>query len=153
VIGIGGAAAGDDGVGLVVLDVLREARALSGVELIKVAEPTALVDLVEGAGLVVLVDAVVGACSAGDVMVLRAGALEQGGAQPLSSHGVDVAAALALARVMHGETALGDVWIVGVGVRRIERGTVGLSPAVASAVPRAVDAVLECLASYLISMS
>jgi hydrogenase maturation protease len=146
VIGLGGAAAGDDGVGLAVLDALRAARVPPGVELMKIAEPTALVDLVEGVGLAVLVDAVVGAVSAGELVVIDARALEHGGARPLSSHGVDVVSALALARAIHGAAAPREVWIVGVGVSRVDRGTVGLSPAVTAAVPRAVDAVLACLA-------
>lgn len=147
VIGLGGAAAGDDGVGLAVIDALRAAaRVPHGVELVKVAEPTTIIELLEGVGLVVVVDAVVGGARTGQVVVLDACALERGGARPLSSHGVDVASALALARAVHGPAALRKVWIVGVGVSRVDRGAIGLSAPVAAAVPRAVDAVLACLA-------
>ena len=154
VIGVGTRAAGDDGVGLAVLDALRDAEVPSGVELRQVSEPLALVELLDGAEHVVLVDAVLGAGATGEVLVLRPSALAGARAFPLSSHGVSVATALALSRSLGAgqrrSRSARDVWIVAVriGLSLVVRGSMGLSPAVTSAVPRAVEAVLERLRSF-----
>ncbi len=60
VIALGQPAAGDDGVGLAVLEALR-ARNIEGVELCAVAEATAMIPLLEITTPVIVVDAAVGA--------------------------------------------------------------------------------------------
>ena len=66
VIGLGQRVAGDDGVGLCVLDALEQDPP-AGVELCRVADAAQLVELVQGAERVVVVDAAVAAGPPGTV--------------------------------------------------------------------------------------
>ncbi len=145
VIGIGRASAGDDGVGLAVVDALRAAPLGSGVELCNVAEPTALIPLLEGASRVVLVDAVVGAGRAGEVLALSADDLDDAAPRLFSTHGVSVAQALALARALAPDGPSADVKIVAVCIARPTGPAHGLSTEIAAAVPRAAAAVVACI--------
>ncbi len=145
IVALGQRAAGDDAVGLAVLDALRRAALPPGTELVEAAEATALVDLLVTDRPVVVVDAVVGPGRIGEVLALDAGALATSTDRPVSTHGVDVAQALALARVLSPETAARSIAIVAVRIAPPARFTHGLSDAVAAAVPRAVSTVLACL--------
>jgi len=72
------------------------------------------------------------------------GALEARGLASVSSHGLSVGQALALARATMSEAAsVPEVRVVAVTTARPVRGTQGLSPAVAAAVPRAALLALE----------
>lgn len=142
VIGLGQPAAGDDGVGVAVLDALRAAGAPDGVTLAHVADPAALVDLLAAGVPAVLVDAVAGGAP-GEVREVAPEDLAAGTAA-CSTHGLDVAQALALARALHPGRAR-PVRIVGIGIARPSRPALGLSPAVAAAVPRAVARVRAML--------
>jgi hydrogenase maturation protease len=145
VIGIGQAAAGDDGVGIAVLRQLG-ARALPpGVAIFEIAEATGLIPLLETRDTVILVDAVLGEGPPGEVIELEADALDDFSAKPLSTHGVDVAQAIALARTLFPDSAAPQVRIVGVRIAPPARYVHGLSPEVAAAVPRAVAAVCSRL--------
>jgi hydrogenase maturation protease len=133
VVGLGQAAAGDDGVGLAV------ARTLAGrgIEIRESADASVLLGLLEAGRRVVLVDAVI-ADPPGAVLRLDAGALASGPA-PLSSHGLGVAEALELARTLYGSDVAAEVAIVGIAIAPPAGLRLGLSPAVAAAVePAAV---------------
>lgn len=144
VIGIGQAAAGDDGVGLAVLDALRDERLPAGLDLdlVSVPEPTALIPLLDGTARVILVDAALGAGAAGEIVSLPDSALEGRGPRLFSTHGVGVAQAVALARALSSEAMATNVWVVAICIDRPDGLRHGLSPAIAAAVPRAVAAVL-----------
>ncbi|HEU4729411.1 MAG TPA: hydrogenase maturation protease [Kofleriaceae bacterium] len=129
VVGIGQAAAGDDGVGLVV----AEALAARGFETRQAADASVLLPLLEAARRVVLVDAVVGGGAPGSVSRLAPAQLASG-PTPLSSHGLGVAEALELARTLYGEAAGSRVDIVGVAIARPSGPAFGLSAEVAAAV-------------------
>jgi hydrogenase maturation protease len=138
VVGFGQWRGGDDAVGL---EVVRALAPIEGVEVREAVEPSELVELAVGVDLVVVVDAVVGAGERGSVVRLEPEQL--GRARTVSTHGIDVPTALALARATGREPA--RVAIVGVAIDTAERGAVGLSPAVARAVPRAVEMVRAIL--------
>jgi hydrogenase maturation protease len=152
IIGIGQESAGDDGVGLAVVRRLR-AQAPAGVELHEVAEASALIPLlgpssgssspvtIEHGGTVVIVDAVVGGGAPGEVLDLAPEEIAARGLRPLSSHGIDVAQALALSREL-APCVNSCVHIVGVSIERPSGPRPGLSPAVALAVPRAAALAL-----------
>jgi hydrogenase maturation protease len=149
IIGLGQQAAGDDAVGLAVLDWLRTRRAASDrlleeVELMVAAEASALVPLLETPAEVVVVDAMLD-LPPGEVREFAPEDLARGGPQPLSSHGVGVGQAIALARLLAPETVSPSIRIVAVTVMRPERYEHGLSPVVAAAVPRAAERILELL--------
>jgi hydrogenase maturation protease len=144
VIGLGQAAAGDDQVGLAVIEHLREAGASGRVELLVAAEPSALLPLLETAVPVVLVDAVL-AAPAGQVLMLEPEELEQRGLSTMSTHGLGVAQAVALARLLSPAAVSPSIHIVAVSISRPERFQQGLSPEVAAAVPRAAEHILRTL--------
>lgn len=144
VIGLGQSAAGDDQVGLAVIEHLRETGAPEGVELLAAAEPSALLPLLETPAPVVLVDAVL-AAPAGAVLVLEPEELEQRGLSTMSTHGLGVAQAVSLARLLSPAAVSPSIHIVGVSISRPERFREGLSPEVAAAVPRAAEHVLRTL--------
>ncbi len=137
VIALGQSAAGDDGVGLAVLDALR---GTAEVELVHAAEDSALVSLLATPVPVVLVDAVVGG-RPGEVVELEAEELAASGVRPVSTHGLGVGRAIALARVLTPEAVSPAIRIVGITIARPARYAQRLSPEVAAAVPRAAARV------------
>lgn len=148
-IGLGQHAAGDDGVGLAVIDHLR-ALAPPGVELIAAREATELIPLLETAGPVVIIDALVLDGSApGEVVTIDAMALavpRPGGPRAVSSHGMDLGRVLALARLAAPRGSIAArIHLVGVTIAPAARGAVGLSSAVRAAVPAAARVTLACL--------
>ena len=143
VIALGQEAAGDDGVGLAVLAALREHRLPPDVELARAAEESALIALLETDASVILVDAVA-AGRPGEVVELVPGDLEVGARGRLSTHGIGVLPAIELARLL-GDRFTPSIRIVAVAVARPTGYGRQLSPAVAAAVPRAVDRVLALL--------
>ena len=141
VIGLGQAAAGDDGVGLAVLDALRARGVPADVELVQAAEDVALVSLLETCTPVVLVDAVLGT-PVGEVLELSTADLAGRSARAVSTHGLGVPDAVALARTLAPDTVSPSVRVVAVTIERPTGYAQCLSPAVAAAVPRAVERVL-----------
>jgi len=143
VIGLGQPAAGDDGVGLAVLDALRGTPLPRDVELVAAPDASALVDLLAGADSVVLVDAVLGG-TPGAVLDLAPEDLARRGAPTFSTHGISVPQAIELAQVL-GDGPPPALRIVGVVVERPSAPGVGLSPAAAAAVPAAAARVRALL--------
>ena len=142
VVGIGQLAAGDDGVGLAV------ARELAGrgVAVRESADASILLALLEAGHRVVVVDAVAGGGPPGSVIRLAPDALGNG-PTPLSSHGLGVAEAIALARMLYGPRIVAEMAIIGIAIDRPRAHVVGLSPAVAAAVCPAAALVAELASS------
>lgn len=144
VIGLGARASGDDGVGLVIVDQLR-ALATPGIDLVQVAEASAVIPLLATSLPVVIVDAVViDRCGAGHVVELDADSLPHE-VRAVSTHGLGLARALAMAQLLADCVAL-PIRIVGVTIEVPAEPAFGLSAAVEAAVPSAVAAVLRYLA-------
>jgi hydrogenase maturation protease len=144
VIALGQPCAGDDGFGPAVLEHLRELAAPDRLELIHVTDATALVPLLATDAPVLLVDAVLGD-PPGRILEIAPDELAGAGFQPVSSHGLDVAAAIRLARVLHRQEISPRIRIVGVTIARPLREHDGLSSVVAAAVPRAAERILALL--------
>jgi hydrogenase maturation protease len=143
IVGVGQRLAGDDGVGPAVIERLRGETLPADVALVEVREPSALVPLfAEQEGRLVIIDAVIGT-PPGEVRTLDLAALETAALTSVSSHGLSVGQALALAAATRAPAAaVPDVRVVAVNIGRPKRGTVGLSPAVAAALPRAAALAL-----------
>jgi hydrogenase maturation protease len=143
IIGYGNSLRGDDGVGPAVVALIGArqpgARAIALPMLVPELAP-----LVAAAPIVVFVDAGVDA-PPGDVRVER---LDEGGDLGAFGHLVSPRAIVGLARRLYAGTPA--AFQVSVGVACFDVG-VPLSPAVAAAVPRAVDAVMELLDGCLSS--
>lgn len=145
VVGIGQRAAGDDGVGLAVVEELGRRAVPAGTELVQLSDPMDLLDILESAGeRIVLVDAVL-ASPPGVVVELGPEELSGQAPQPASSHGLGAAQAIGLGRALSLEGAISRLRVVAVTIRRPERYRAGLSPEVAAAVPKAADRVLQIL--------
>lgn len=144
-VGVGSPFRGDDAVGLVV------ARAAglevpSGIEVVEVADPSALVDLWDGVDHAVVVDATVSGQPAGTVTTLDVAEapLPTTGWASGGTHALGLAAAVELARTLGRLPP--RLHVVGVEVADTSPGET-LSPSVAAAVPAAVAAALAALAS------
>jgi hydrogenase maturation protease len=142
VIGIGNAYRRDDGVGLLVADEIAK-RGLPEVRVVTaIGEPGAILDAWSGADLAVVVDAAMGeGLTPGRIRRWTPGDVE--GSAVVSSHALGLPQTYAL-----GE-ALGQIpdrlVVFTVDVADTGHG-VGLSPAIAAAVPKVLDTVLAELA-------
>ncbi len=134
VIGLGQRAAGDDGVGPVIVDGLR-AIGRPDLALLEVAEPSGLISLLATSEPVVIVDAVVDGESEGELVEL---AELPRGMRTVSTHGIDLGQAVALAGLLAGAP---HIHFVGVTIACTSGAY--LSAAVAAAVPRAIERILE----------
>lgn len=141
VIALGQRLAGDDAVGLAVADRLR-AIAAEGVEVVEVPDAAALVEMLSTPRVVVIVDAVIGD-EAGRVIAIDPRAIASSGLALVSSHGMDVPSAIALAEALDPGAIAPAIHIVGVTVARAARFSEGMSPLVASAVEAAAEQVLS----------
>jgi hydrogenase maturation protease len=144
IVGIGQKVAGDDGVGLAVLDELERHPLPEGAQLVRLKDPMDLVSLLETGDRVVLVDAIL-ASPAGVVVELGPEDLSNEAPQPASSHGLGAGQAIELARVLSPNGAAPGLRVVAVTIDRPNGYRVGLSPEVAAAVPAAADRVVELL--------
>lgn len=141
VVGLGGAHAGDDAVGLQVARLL----AAEGFVTCECEDATRVAELLSEGERVVVIDALVGG-EPGAVVHVAPDAL-QAEAPPVSTHGLSLAQAVGLARTLYGEDVLTRLDIVGVGIDRPRGPSHGLSLAVRRAVAPAADLVRR-LASH-----
>ncbi|MGV0992446.1 MAG: hydrogenase maturation protease [Mycobacterium sp.] len=139
VIGVGNPYRRDDGIGPAVAAAVA-ARNLPGVQVLSCAgEMTQILDAWTGAGLAVVIDAAVG----GTPGQVRGCTLDEFvEATPFSSHELSLGKTYELAQAL--DRAPDAVVLVTVSVEDTGHGE-GLSPAVAAALPQAVDVVLRIL--------
>ncbi len=149
VIGCGNPDAGDDAVGAVAIREVRDRLwSVPRVEVVEAGSPLDAVPLLADAEAVVLVDAIRtrgGARSSGELLRLEAGAdgLPVDVRGSLSSHGVGIAEAVAVARALGSRAS---IVVLGVEAGRSGPGE-GLSPEVTAAVPALIELVIaEALA-------
>ncbi|KRE33639.1 hypothetical protein ASG82_21385 [Mycobacterium sp. Soil538] len=136
VIGIGNEFRRDDGIGPAVAEAIR--RLDEDVDVRTVSDdPAALLDAWDGIELAVIVDATAGEGAVGGR--LRRWAPDQTPPAAVSSHALDLTAVHALGRVL-GRTPQRLV-VFTVDAADVGHG-VGLTPAVAAAVPRVVSAIV-----------
>jgi hydrogenase maturation protease len=141
VVGVGQPLAGDDAVGLEILRRLRDAGVPPGVELREAVDGAALLTLLETPDPVLVVDAVVGMGPLGAVVELDEAHLGATSDRPVSTHGLDVTAAIALSRILYECHAAPAIRVVGVRIALPSRGACGLSPPVSAAADDAVRAI------------
>jgi hydrogenase maturation protease len=141
IVGLGQAAAGDDGVGLAVIEWLQAHGVPEGVELLRAREDSALIDLLDTDVPVIVVDAVLHE-PAGEVLDLMPGELAARTLLPLSTHGMGVPEAIELTRLVATRSIAPSIRIVAVSIARPRRYRQHLSAPVAAAVSRAGQRVL-----------
>jgi hydrogenase maturation protease len=145
VIGIGRPAAGDDAAGVVIARTLGGRSLPPGVEVHAISSPEQLVGLLAGVWRAILIDALADADAPGTLRCLRPEQLAAGRTAPVSSHGLDVAGAIALARMLDPAVAHTRIEIVTVSIVPPTGPGMALSAAVEAAVPAAVRLVLALL--------
>lgn len=145
VVGLGQDTAGDDAVGLAVVDRLAADGVPEEVELRRAGDPSVLLELLADRRPVVVVDAVLGGAP-GRVLELSPEDLATGEHLPLSTHTISVAQAIELARALQ-EAPLAPFCLIGVTVERPRPQQRGLSAAVAAAVPCAAERVRALVTS------
>jgi hydrogenase maturation protease len=140
VVGIGTGDRGDDGVGVLVADRVRELDP-AGVAVVAVATPLDLLDVFDRYDSVVVVDAVRSAADAGAVTVRVVHEAPLPARPPAAgTHGLGVPEAVELARALDRLPA--RLVLVGVELADVTAGA-GLTEAVARAVDRAAAEVLR----------
>jgi hydrogenase maturation protease len=144
VIGLGQPAAGDDGVGIAVIVRLRAEGEIEGIYYETVAEASALVERLQTGVPVIIVDALLGGDRPGGVVVIDVDQVA-GDVRPLSTHGISVAQAIALARALAPDTVSPMIRVVGIAIEKVAVGDTALSPPVAAALPKACAKIHELL--------
>jgi hydrogenase maturation protease len=145
VIGIGQPAAGDDYAGIAVARALREQPLPTGIEIHEITDPARLIELLDSIRRAILVDALVSDNEPGNIMRLTPEELATYPCTPLSSHGTSVADAIKLAHILEPATSNCDIHIIGITIEPPGEYSHAMSAAVAKALPRAVDLILELL--------
>jgi hydrogenase maturation protease len=142
VIGVGHPYRRDDALGPYVVERLR-ARGVGGVDLaVSMGETTELLDLWDDADLAIVVDAI-RADPAHPGRVHRLSVLHPPGERSRAAHGLDLGEAVELARVL--DRLPGRLVLYAVEAAELGYGE-GLSPAVAAAADRLVDAIADEIA-------
>lgn len=139
VAGLGQVAAGDDGVGLRVIELLMQADLPEGVSLHRLADPVELVPLLGTGEAGVVVDAVL-AAPPGVTRVLTEDELDPSPSAAVSSHGLSVLQAVRLARAIH--PAVLPVTFVAIQIAAPTAHHHGLSPDVEAGALEAAALVL-----------
>lgn len=139
IIGIGRRSGGDDGAGPAVIEFLRKGHDANNLELSEIGEPSALIPLLEECKRVIVVDAALGAGVPGTVLVVRPEDLDSCPFSSLSTHGMSVGQAIALARVLAPEKVCPDIYLVAIAARKPEGVVFGLSEEVAAAITKAAE--------------
>jgi hydrogenase maturation protease len=146
VVGLGGRLAGDDAVGLAVIEQLAHDGELEGVELVGGGDPSALLEAARGCRLLVVVDAALTEGPPGTVLVLRPAELAKQTRSP-SSHGIGLDFALQLVATLWRDVRP-EIVVVAISIGEARRGSPVMSPQVAGAVPAAAGQVRRLLAAH-----
>jgi hydrogenase maturation protease len=152
VIGLGQTFAGDDAAGLLVIEHLRGWNAIAPVDLLTLAEASQLIEQLCDVEFVWIVDAVNAPDSVGCVLELSIAQLDARASCSASSHGLDVAQAIALCRELYPERIAPEIHVLGIGIDigRLERTAprlhaATLSPEVARATMEAAEHIAQAL--------
>ncbi len=151
VIGIGQPAAGDDNAGIAVARALREQGLPYDVEIHAITDPARLIELLEGIRHAILIDALVSEDNPGNIVLLTTEELAACPTTPLSSHGMSVTDAIGLANTLAPDTVSSEIHIIGITIEPPRNYTCTMSAAVAAAVPRAADLIIQLLRSKKVS--
>lgn len=135
---------GDDGAGPQIAEALRRSRLPDDVRVVDAgSDGLALTTLLADCAAAVLVDAERSSGPAGQIAVLRLDPAQWPEPDPRCSHSADLGFALCAAHVESGD--LPPIHLVTVTVSDFTPFRIGLSPAVARAVPLAVAAIARLL--------
>lgn len=107
---------------------------MNAFELHEIGEPSALIPLLEGADRVIVVDAALGAGAPGTVLVVRPENVETAPISSVSTHGMSVGQAIALARAVSSEKVCPHIYLVAIAAEKPVGVVFGLSSAVSASI-------------------
>lgn len=145
VIALGQRLSGDDGAGMAVFDEI-ERQNHHFIDLKKATDASALVELLQTPLPVVIVDALLvpeERREPGRIHSLSLGDLEGRRIASVSTHGLDVGAAIELARELFPLETAPSIQLIGIELEKAGRFSNTLSPSVRAAIPSAVNKILE----------
>ncbi|MGI9861652.1 hydrogenase maturation protease [Moorella naiadis] len=146
VIGCGNPLAGDDGVGLKIVEALERQRLPPGVLAIPAGLPGLnLLDYLRGSSQAIIVDAVHAGQDPGTVICCQEKDLARLTWRSLSLHNLGIGEALALGRLLEPYAFPPQLILVGIQAGSLVLGQTGLSPPVAAALPLAVATIYHLL--------
>jgi len=141
VMGIGNILLRDEGLGVRAVEAMQQCNLPEGVELLDAGTAGAdLIDLVADRRKVIVIDAVDGQSAPGTILRLRAEDLLPPEGAAISLHQLGLVESLAMVRQLG--CAPQEVVVFGVQPASMDAG-LELSPEVAEAIPRVIEAVLE----------
>lgn len=144
VIGCGNLLAGDDGIGIHVINELRKTALPSNVQLFEGGtDPLRLLDLLRNTTKVILIDAIIGAGNPGEIFILSPEQIDSQDIGPLSLHEFGLPQIFQLGYELFPQEMPQETLVVGIEAKNIDSCNPNLSPAVEKSIPHAVAAVLE----------
>lgn len=145
IMGIGNILLRDEGIGVRVVEAMRDVVLPEGVELLDAGTAGAdLLDLVADRAKVIVIDAIDADAQPGTVLRLKAEDLAPDEGAPISLHQLGLAQSLAMADQLG--CAPREVVVFGIQPKTIETG-LELTETVAAAIPSVIEAVLEAVRS------
>jgi hydrogenase maturation protease len=146
VVCIGNDLVADDAIGHEIYRLLNERALPEGVRVCLLGVGGMdLLDEVNGEDLLIVVDAVQFGAAPGSVHVLDWEKIPSNQLRPVSGHGIGVKEALQVCRKLYPEKAAGSVYLVGVEGQCFDMVGAGLTPAVLSGLPEAVEKIIALL--------
>ncbi len=144
IIGCGNLLAGDDGIGIHVLNELKKTYLPSHIQLFEGGtDPLRLLDLLRNTSRVILIDAITGAGNPGEVFILTPEQIDTQPFEPLSLHQFSLPQIFQFGSELYPQEMPKEIFIVGIEGKSIDAYCTGLSPAVEQAIPQAIVAVLN----------
>lgn len=146
VIGCGNPLAGDDGIGLRVIEELTRRGLPPEVKAIPAGLPgLTILGFLRGAQQAIIVDAADARQEPGTIICCQEKDLAKLPFRSLSLHGIGLVEALALGRLVEPAAFPPRLTFVAIQIGEIKLGSQSLSPPVAAALPAAVEAVYQLL--------
>lgn len=150
VIGCGNILASDDGVGIEVVRALEKNRLKSNIEVVEAdSAGLSLLDFLEGADKVIIVDGMITGAQPGTIHRFTYKDLRElsaGDVNVPSLHSLGILDAFKIGEKLNPEIMRREIVFIGVEIKSRKEFSVGLSPKVRKAVPKAVEAILRELA-------
>lgn len=144
IIGCGNPLAGDDGLGVHVIDQLKIMSLPEGVTAAEGGtDPLNLLEMLRGEDKVILVDAVKGAGRPGEVFVLALGQLDLGADTGLSLHHFNLSHVLTLGQTLFPAEMPREIVVIGVEAQDTSPYNLRLSPVVEASLPKVIQTVME----------
>lgn len=143
IIGCGNPIAGDDGIGVYIINKLKGLSLPEGITLLEGGtDPLNLLQMLRAAPKAILVDAVKGAGKPGEVVLLTPDQLDLHPQEGLSLHQFNLAHVLSLGYNLYPEEMPKEILVVAIEAFDTTPGNLELSAPVKKAVPQAIQIIL-----------